>query len=35
MGDILNQIYQHYEQLDGEMKAQLPLKQIWVPISEN
>lgn len=35
MGDILNQIYKHYEKLDGEMKAQLPLKQIWVPISED
>jgi restriction system protein len=35
MGDIRNQIYKHYERLDSEMKTQLPLKQIWVPISEH
>ena len=35
MGDIRNQIYKHYERLDSEMKTQLPLKQIWVQISEH
>jgi restriction system protein len=30
--DILQAIYRHYPVLDNEMKARLPLKQIWVPI---
>jgi restriction system protein len=30
--DIIKSIYKHYPSLDNEMKARLPLKQIWVPI---
>lgn len=30
--DIIQSIYKHYPVLDSEMKARLPLKQIWVPI---
>jgi restriction system protein len=30
--DIIQAIYKHYPLLDSEMKARLPLKQIWVPI---
>ena len=30
--DIIQSIYRHYPLLDSEMKARLPLKQIWVPI---
>lgn len=30
--DIIRAIYRHYPVLDNEMKARLPLKQIWVPI---
>lgn len=30
--DILQAIYKHYPVLDNEMKARLPLTQIWVPI---
>lgn len=30
--DIIQSIYKHYPALDNEMKARLPLKQIWVPI---
>lgn len=33
--DILDGIYKHYEILPGEMKAKLPLKQIWVPVPES
>jgi len=35
MGDIIKQIYTHYSILDNEIKARLPLKQIWIPISED
>lgn len=30
--DIIQSIYKHYPVLDNEMKARLPLKQIWIPI---
>lgn len=30
--DIIQSIYKHYPALDSEMRARLPLKQIWVPI---
>lgn len=30
--DIIQSIYKHYPALDGEMKARLPLRQIWIPI---
>jgi restriction system protein len=33
--DILQAIYRHYPALDNEMKARLPLKQIWVPIQHS
>lgn len=33
MDDIIQAIYKHYPVLDSEMKARLPLKQIWIPIS--
>jgi restriction system protein len=33
MEDILNSIYRNYSVLPNEMKARLPLKQIWVPIT--
>jgi restriction system protein len=33
MDDIVQSIYKHYPVLDSEMKARLPLKQIWIPIS--
>ena len=33
--DIIQSIYKHYPVLDNEMKARLPLKQIWVPISQD
>ena len=35
MDDILRAIYKHYPSLDNEMKARLPLKQIWVPIDSD
>lgn len=33
MEDILSSIYRNYSVLPNEMKARLPLKQIWVPIT--
>lgn len=30
--DILEAIFRHYPSLDAQMKARLPLKQIWVPV---
>jgi restriction system protein len=33
MDDIIQSIYKHYDKLDSEMKARLPLKRIWIPIS--
>lgn len=37
MDDIIEAIYRHYTALAGEIKAKLPLKQIWIPLvsSEN
>ena len=35
MDDIIEAIYTHYDALDDEIRAKLPLKQIWVPISED
>ncbi len=34
MDDIIEAIYRHYDALDDEIRAKLPLKQIWIPISE-
>jgi restriction system protein len=33
--DIIQSIYMHYPVLDNEIKARLPLKQIWVPIASD
>lgn len=33
MEDILSSLYRNYSDLPNEMKARLPLKQIWVPIA--
>jgi restriction system protein len=33
ISDILEQVYKHYPNLPGEVKAKLPLKSIWVPVS--
>jgi restriction system protein len=35
MDDIIEAIYKHYEMLDDELRAKLPMKQIWIPISGN
>lgn len=32
MDDILQALYKYYPSLDGEIRARLPLKQIWIPI---
>lgn len=32
MDDIIDSIYKHYESLDDEIRAKLPLKQIWIPV---
>lgn len=32
MDDIIDAIYKHYDLLDDEIRAKLPLKQIWIPI---
>lgn len=31
LSDILNSLYKHYGSIPEELKARLPLKQIWVP----
>lgn len=33
MGDVIKALYQHYSNLPEEIKAKIPLKQIWVPVS--
>lgn len=33
MADVLNSIYRIYDRLPEEMRARLPLKQIWVPVT--
>jgi restriction system protein len=35
MSDVLKAVYQHYERLPEEIKAKIPLKQIWIPVSES
>lgn len=32
--DIMDAVLKHYERLAGDTKARFPLKQIWVPVSE-
>lgn len=34
MDDIIESIYRNYDALDDEIRAKLPLKQIWVPVLE-
>ena len=31
--DLLEQLFQHYEKLDEEIKAELPLKRVWTVAS--
>lgn len=33
-GDIVDAVLQHYERLDDEIKAELPLKRIWVMVKD-
>lgn len=33
-GDILQEIFKHYEKFDDELKAELPLKRIWSLVNE-
>jgi restriction system protein len=33
-GSTLNEIAKHYEQFDDELKAELPLKRIWILVEE-
>lgn len=33
-GDVVDAVLQHYERLDDEIKAELPLKRIWVMVNE-
>lgn len=33
--DILQQVYKHYPSLPEEIRAKLPLKSIWVPVTSN
>jgi restriction system protein len=33
-GDVVDSILQNYERLDDEIKAELPLKRIWVMVSD-
>ena len=34
-GELLDSIFRHYNQFDDEIKAELPLKRIWVPVIES
>ena len=34
-GDVVDAILQHYERLDDEIKAELPLKRIWVLVDDD
>lgn len=33
MSDILEKLFEHYSALPNELKAKLPLKQIWIPVA--
>jgi restriction system protein len=33
-GDVVNSILQNYEQLDDDIKAELPLKRIWILVND-
>ena len=33
-GDIVNAILENYERLDDDIKAELPLKRIWVVVND-
>lgn len=34
MSDVLSAVYEHYGTLPEEIKAKIPLKQIWIPVSD-
>ncbi len=34
-GDVVNAVLQNYERLDDEIKAELPLKRIWVMVNDD
>lgn len=34
MEDILNSVYKNYNRLPNDLRAKIPMKQIWVPFSE-
>ena len=34
-GDVVDAILQNYERLDDEIKAELPLKRIWVMVNDD
>ena len=33
-GDVVDAVLQNYERLDAEIKAELPLKRIWVVVND-
>jgi restriction system protein len=33
-GDLLDEIWKHYEEFEDELKAELPLKRIWTLVQE-
>jgi restriction system protein len=33
-GDVVDAVLQNYERLDDEIKAELPLKRIWVMVND-
>jgi restriction system protein len=34
-GDLVDAILQNYERLDDEIKAELPLKRIWIMVRDD
>jgi len=33
-GDLINAVFEHYDELDEELRAELPLKRIWMLVRE-
>jgi len=33
-GELMEEIFRHYEKFDDELKAELPLKRIWTLVVE-
>lgn len=31
--DVMAALFEHYDALDAEVRAQLPLKRVWVPVA--